>query len=145
MFLVIVFASFIFGMLIGRYKLVTVLINIYVAVALLSVLPEKLFSDYYYRLILFFAIIAGLTFLGKKMFEVPIFGSGKSFLWRVFAMSFLEVMLALSMALSIAPKKEALNYISLTSYNYFVSENALIFWMLAPLVFMFIIRKKVSR
>lgn len=143
--LVIAFVSFVFGMLIGRYKLITVLINIYVAIALMSVLPEKLFVDYSYHLVSFFAIIAGLTFLGKKMFEVPVFGSGKSFLWRVFAMSFLEVMLMLSITLSIMPKKEALNYISSNSYNYLVSENALIFWMLAPLVFMIIIRKKVSR
>ncbi len=145
LFLVIAFVSFVFGMLIGRYKLITVLINSYIAVALMSVLPAKLFSDYSYQLILFFAVIAGLTFLGKKMFEVPLFGSGKSFLWRVFAMSFLEVMLMLSVALSIMPKKIALSYISLNSYDYLVSENALIFWMLAPLVFMFIIHKKVSR
>lgn len=145
LFLVIAFISFVFGMLVGRYKLITVLINIYVAIALMSVLPAKLFSDYSYHLILFFVIIVGLTFLGKKMFEVPMFGSGKSFLWRVFAMSFLEVMLMLSAALSIMPKKEALNYISSNSYNYLVSENALIFWMLAPLVFLFIIHKKISR
>ncbi len=145
LFLVIAFVSFVFGMLIGRYKLITVLINIYVAIALMSVLPANLLSDYSYRLVSFFIVIAGLTFFGKKMFEVPVFGSGKSFLWRVFAMSFLEVMLMLSVTLSIAPKKEALSYISSNSYNYLVSENAMIFWMLAPLVFMFVIRKKVSR
>jgi hypothetical protein len=145
LFLVVALVSFIFGMLVGRYKLITVLVNIYVSVALLSVFPKGIFPDYSYSLILFFGVIVLLTVLGKKMFEMPLSGSGKGFLWRVFAMSFLEVVLMLSVALSLMPKKVALGYISPDSYGYLVSENFAFLWMLFPLVFMFVIHKKILR
>lgn len=145
LFLVVVLVSFIFGMLVGRYKLVTVLVNIYVAVALLRVFPKGIFPDYSYSLILFFGLIILLTVFGKKMFEMPLSGSGSGFLWRVFAMSFLEVMLMLSVAISLMPKKIALGYISQDAYGYFVSENFAFLWMLLPLLFMFMIHKKILR
>jgi hypothetical protein len=145
LFLVVALISFVYGMSVGRFKLITVLINSYVAVALLSVFPEKIFPDYSYELILFFGIIIVLTILGKKMFEIPLSGSGKGFLWRVFVMSFLEVMLMLSVMLSIVPKKIALEYVSASSYDYLVSPNFAFFWMLSPLLFMFLIHKKLLR
>lgn len=145
LFLVVAFFSFVFAMLVGRYKLITVLVNVYVSFALLSVFPAKLFPDYSTQLILFFGAIAILTFFSRRMFDLPISGSGKDFLWRVFVMSFLEIALMMSVAFSIMSKKTALSYISSNAYNYLVSENAMIFWMLAPLVFMFIIHKKISR
>ncbi len=144
-FLVIALISFVYGMSIGRSKLITVLINIYVSVALVGVLPKGLFPDYTYNLCIFFGLIILLTVLGKKMFEIQLSGSGKGFLWRVFVMSFLEVMLMLSVALSIVPKKVALGYISSGSYGYLVSPNSAFLWMLLPLVFMFMIHKKILR
>ncbi|MFZ2226452.1 MAG: hypothetical protein WA064_01580 [Candidatus Moraniibacteriota bacterium] len=145
LFLVLAFASFVFGMLIGRYRLMTVLINIYVAIAILGAVSVKLLPDYSNRLILFFGIILVLTLIGKKMFEIPISGGGKGFLWRVFVMSFLELMLMLSMALTIIPKKIALGYVSSSAYDYLVFGNAPLVWMLLPLIFMFLIHKKISR
>lgn len=143
LFLVVVLVSFVFGMFIGRSKLVTVLINIYVSVALLSVLPKGALSDYTYGLILFFGAIILLTIFGKKMFDISLSGSGNGFLWRVFAMSFLEVVLMLSVALTLMPKKIALNYVSSSSYNYLVSENFAFFWMIIPLIFLFVIHKRI--
>lgn len=145
LFLVIALVSFVFGMLIGRYRLITILINIYVSIAVLSAVSVELLPDYMYRLLLFFSIIVILTILSKKMFDISISGAGKGFLLRVFVMSFLEVMLVLSMTLSIVPKKLALGYVSLDSYGYLVSENASLFWMIIPLVFMFMIHKRISR
>ncbi len=145
LFLVIALVSFIYGMSIGRSRLITILINIYVSVALLSVFPKAILPDYTYNLILFFGVIILLTILGRKMFEIQLSGSGKGFLWRVFAMSFLEVVLMLSVALALVPKKIALGYISPNSYGYLVSENFAFLWMLLPLVFMFMIHKKILR
>lgn len=145
LFLVIALVSFVFGMSIGRSRLITVLINIYVSMALLSVLPKGIFPDYTYSVYLFLGVIILLTILGKKMFEIQLSGSGKGFLWRVFVMSFLEVMLLLSVVLTIVPKKIALGYISSNSFDYLVSANFAFFWMLAPLVFMFLIHKKILR
>ena len=143
--LVLAFVSFVFSMLIGRYRLITVLNNIYVAIAVLGAVSVKLLPDYFNRLLLFFGIIVILTILGKKMFEIPISGGGKGFLWRVFVMSFLEIMLVLSTILAIVSKKIALGYVSPNAYDYLVLNNAPLIWMLLPLVFLFLIHKKISR
>jgi membrane protein implicated in regulation of membrane protease activity len=75
LFIVVALVSFVFGMSIGRFKLITVLINIYVAVAILSVFPKTILPDYTYSLILFLGVIVILTVLGKKIFEIPLSGS----------------------------------------------------------------------
>ena len=143
--IVVALASFIFGMFIGRYKLITILINIYVSFAVMTVVPAEYFSDYMYRLIFFLAGIIILTLVSKKLFEIYISGSGSGFLWRVFAMSFLEVIFLLSIILSIVPKKVALGYVSPTAFEYLASPNARFFWMVAPMAFMFFIYKKLNR
>jgi len=66
-------------------------------------------------------------------------------LWRVFAMSFLEVVFLISIVLSIVTKKMALEYISPTAFNYLASENARLAWMIIPLAFMFFIHKRLNR
>jgi hypothetical protein len=145
LFLVVALFSFIFGIFIGRYKLITILINMYVAVAIMSMVPAKIATEYSFKLIGFFAIIIILTLIGKKMFEIYISGSGSGFLWRVFVMSFLEVVFLISYVLAIIPKKLALGYVSPSAYGYLASENARLFWTVLPLVFMFIIHKKLNR
>jgi hypothetical protein len=142
---IVILASFIFGMFIGRYKLLTILVNIYVSVAVLSAVPISLFPDYTYRLIFFFATLIVLTLISKRLFEIYISGSGSGFLWRVFVMSFLEVVFLFSVALSIMPKNVALGYISPTSYEYLASENAHLAWMIIPLAFLFFIHKRINR
>jgi len=143
--LVIMFVSFIFGMFIGRYKLITILINIYVAFALINVIPGKILDDYTLKLIAFLAAVVVLTIISKRLFEIYISGSGSGFLWRGFAMSFLEVIMLLSITLSLVPKKVALGYLSSSSYNYIASDMARLVWMLVPLAFMFMIHKRLNR
>jgi len=143
--LIIALASFIFGMFIGRYRLITILINIYVSFAVTMAVPAEYFSDYLYELIFFLAGVIVLTLISKRLFEIYISGSGSGFLWRVFAMSFLEVIFLLSIVLSIVPKKVALGYVSPTAFEYLASPNARVFWMIAPMAFMFFIHKRLNR
>lgn len=143
--LVVALVSFVFGMFIGRYKIITVLINIYISLALINAVPGKYFTDYTYKLLLFYALIVVLTLVSKKLFEIYISGSGSGFLWRVFAMSFLEVIMLISITLTLVPKKVALEYVSAASYGYLATNMAVLFWMVAPLVFMFAIHKKLNR
>ncbi len=144
--IVIALLSFVFGMFIGRYKLISILINIYVAFAITMVVPAQYFSgDYLYKLIFFLAGVIILTLISKRLFEIYISGSGSGFLWRVFAMSFLEVVFLISIVLSIVTKKMALEYISPTAFNYLASENARLAWMIIPLAFMFFIHKRLNR
>lgn len=143
--LVVALLSFVYGMFIGRYKLITVLINIYVSVAVVDAVPLKYFSDYSAKLITFLIILVTLTIVSKRLFEIYISGSGSGFLWRVFAMSFLEVMMLISVILSIIPEKVAFKYVSPDSYGYLASDTARLVWMVVPLVFMFVIHKRINR
>ena len=143
--LVIILVSFVFGMFVGRSRLVTVLINTYVSFAILMVIPKTYLTDYNTSLLIFFALLVLLTIFGKKIFEISISGSGPDFLWRVFGVSFLEIMLLTSITLSMMPKKEALVYVSKTAYGYLASPNAQFLWMVVPLVGIFFIHKKLNR
>lgn len=143
--LVVIFVSFIFGMFIGRYKLISVLINIYISLAIISAVPEKYLSEHAYKLTGFLILVVLLTLAGKRLFEIYISGSGSGFLWRIFAMSFLEVMMLISVSLSLISKKIALEYVSPSSYEYLASENARLLWLVVPLAFMFFIHKRLNR
>jgi hypothetical protein len=117
----------------------------YVAFALIKVIPEKTFSSYTIELVVFLGIIVIMTLLGKKMFEIYISGSGTGFLGRVFVMSFLDIMFLISAVLLIIPKKEALGFVSENAYGYFTSDWMPFVWLAAPLVFLYIIHKKLNR
>lgn len=140
--LFIAFVSFVYGMLVGRYRLIPALINIYASFAIISVVPENLLPDYNAKLILFFVLWAGLTIFSRKFFDIPFFGAGTSFLWRVFSMSFLQGLLLLSITFSIIPEKIALTYISPEAYSYLVKSWAPLLWMALPLAYLFFIYKR---
>ena len=144
-FLVLILISFVFGMFIGRYKLITILINIYISLAILMTVPEGYLKDYFQKILFFSTILIILTLISKRLFEIYISGSGSGFLWRVFVMSFLEVVFLVSIIISLMPKKIALGYVSDTTYFYLASPNARFIWMIIPLAFIFLIHKRLNR
>ncbi|HCP08326.1 MAG TPA: hypothetical protein DIT25_00800 [Candidatus Moranbacteria bacterium] len=141
----IAFVSFVYGILIGRTRLMTVLINIYVAYAVVAVVPQEIFDGYELKILAFLGILALLTVLNKRFFDISLSGSGSGFLFRVFSMSFLQVVLVLSIAFSFFPENAAMEYISGSAYEYLVSGWAPLVWMIAPLLLMFYIYKKIRR
>ena len=143
--LIVALISFVYGMLLGKYKIMTVLINIYVSFALISVIPKDFLSDYDTKLLLFFVLVAGLTLISKRFFDLSMSGSGSYYLLRVFLMSFLQVALVLSIIFSIVPKKVAMEYISLDAYGYLTNGWMPAIWMALPLAFMFFVYKRFSR
>ena len=143
--LLIMLVSFVFGMFIGKRRLVTVLINIYVSFSILMVVPKAYLTSYTMALIFFYVLLIVLTIFGDKLFEITISGSGSGFLGRVFAVSFFEVVLLVSITLSEIPKKEALAYVSKTAYGYLTDPNFQFLWMVAPLALLFLIHKRLGR
>ncbi|PJA87220.1 MAG: hypothetical protein CO141_00565 [Candidatus Moranbacteria bacterium CG_4_9_14_3_um_filter_42_9] len=143
--LIIALISFVYGMLLGKYKIMTVLINIYVSFALISVIPKDFVLDYNTKLILFFVLVAGLTLVSKRFFDLSISGAGSYFLLKVFLMSFLQVALVLSIVFSTVSKKVALEYVSLDAYGYLTAGFLPLVWMVLPLAYMFFIYKRFNR
>jgi len=140
--IVVVLASFLFGIFIGRARLVSVLINTYIAFALVVVIPASYLTDYTYKLLAFLVLVVILTLWGKRIFDVSFSGVGSGFMWKIFALSFLEVVLILSIVVSLIPKKEALAYVSTSSFGYLVADPMKLVWMAAPLIFLFFVQRK---
>jgi len=135
--LIILLASFLFGILVGRNRIMAVLISTYVSFAMVSVIPETLWPDDNYKFFAFLGILAVLTLANRRFLDVYFSGTGSGFLGKIFFISFLEIILILSIGLSFLPTKEALGYVSSSAYGYLVSGWAKIIWMVAPLLFMF--------
>ena len=78
------------GFLFGRWKLVNILINIYIALAFVGVLSAG-FLDFsvYGKLIAFSVILAFLTATDDRLFDIHIASAGTDFFWRLFVMSIL--------------------------------------------------------
>ncbi len=141
MFFIII--SIAFGMVIGRFRLINVLINVYIAIAILTVMPKDFFLPQSIMALLFFVVaVIALTIIDSHLFDIHISGSGGSFFWRLFVMSFFEAGLIFSVFISFWDEDTLLKIISSDIYSLFVSQYARIFWMLAPLAVLFFINKK---
>lgn len=135
--------SIAFGMVVGRFRLINVLINVYIAIAILTVMPKEVFSPHSVVALLFFVVaVIVLTMVDSHLFDIHISGSGGSFFWRLFVMSFFEAGLIFSVLMSFWNEATLLQFISSDIYNLFVSPYARIFWMMAPLFILFFINKK---
>lgn len=135
--------SIAFGMIIGRFRLINVLINVYIAIAILTVMPKDIFLPQSIVALFFFVVaVVVLTMIDSHLFDIHISGSGGSFFWRLFVMSFFEAGLIFSVLISFWDKPTLLQFISIDIYSLFVSEYARIFWMMAPLFVLFFINKK---
>ncbi len=142
-FLAFFVISVAFGMVVGRFRLVNVLINVYIAIAILTVVPSNILAIHNSSaFIIFILAITALTLVDSHLFDIHISGSGGKFFWRLFMMSFFEMGLIFSVLVSFWQKKTVLKYVSNSTYDYFASSNAQIFWMIIPLAFLFFINKK---
>lgn len=140
--LVLLVFSTVFWLLIGRFRLHNFLINIYISLALLQVVPEEVMDFSPNASVLIFLIfIVLLTLMNKYLFDIHQSGSGMA-LWQVFVMSFLEVVLLLSVIISFLPTKLVIKYISKNSLGYFVDPWWTFAWMILPLAFLIFVRRR---
>jgi hypothetical protein len=131
-----------FWLIIGKFRLYNVLIDIYVSLALLQVIfpvvPDFGKSTY---MLVFLVLLILFILLDKYLFDIHVSGSGMA-IWEVCVVSFLEIGLIASIILSYVSKSDVLEYISSDSLFYFISDWARVAWMVIPLVFIIIINKR---
>ncbi len=135
--------SLLVGFIFGRWKLVNILINVYIAVALVGVMPDSWFeiSDYA-RSGMFVALLTGLTMFDERLFDIHITSAGTDFFWRFFVTSFLVTGSVLSSTFSFLPKAVALSWITPDLYLYIASPWALLFWLVVPIFSLFFINMR---
>ncbi|HMN19687.1 MAG TPA: hypothetical protein PKA31_03790 [Candidatus Moranbacteria bacterium] len=141
-FLVLLAVSTGFWLLIGRYRLYNILINIYIASALLWVAPAKAINIFPGKeLTAFFLVVVVLTIVDRFMFDLHFSGSGPAY-WRVVVMSFLITGLLASILGTFWESKELHRYVSKDTTAYFIGPWARLVWMSLPLLFIVAINKK---
>ena len=123
------------GFFLGRSRLILILIDVYMARALMTVFPSDWLSfSPYGGVIAFFVLFIALFFIDRRLFDLHISNMGTDFFWRILVMGILVTGLLVSSTLYFLPKKLALDFLSLAVYGYFASAWALTIWMVLPLV-----------
>lgn len=135
--------SLLVGLIFGRWKLVNILINVYIAVALVGVMPDAwLAISVYAKAIIFIALLAVLTMFDERLFDIHITSAGTDFFWRFFVTSFLVTGSALSSVFSFLPKSVALAWVTPDLYFYIASPWALLFWLVVPIIALLLINTR---
>jgi hypothetical protein len=141
--LIFIGASLALGFVFGRWKIISIIINVYIVLAFISVLPASLFvMPVYSKSMTFILLLVVLTAIDRRLFDLHISNASSDFFWRLLVMSLLMTGMIVSAILSFLPKVIATGFISVTVYGYFASSGALIFWMVTPLLSLLFINKR---
>lgn len=144
-------AAFLYGLSLGRNRVIVILVSIYMALAIVNTAPYlNDFSaeiSYNSASIVKFTVFVGLFIvlfflLSRGALTRTFSGSESSGAWwQSIVFSFFHVGLILSILLSYLPQ-EMLNHVSEGMRNLFVSDPAKFFWLVMPILMMVLIRKK---
>lgn len=131
------------GFIFGRWKLVNILINVYIAVALVGIVPTAwlTWSDYA-KAGLFLLLLVLLTMFDERLFDIHITSAGTDFFWRFFVTSFLVTGAVLSSIFNFLPREVALQWVSPDLFFYIASPWALLFWLVVPILSLFVINTR---
>lgn len=141
--LLFVGGSLALAFVLGRTRLVSVVIYSYVALALVVTLPVVVFSFAPEgKAIVFLALLIFLVAVGDYIVDIHISNPTSTFFSRVLVMGCLGSGLVLSILLSLVSQSFALQFLSSTVYGYFAAPLSRIVWMAAPLLFLFFVNKR---
>jgi hypothetical protein len=140
--LIVIGISLLLGLLIGKQKLIAMLISTYISLTFLLIVPKIYLENYSYQLIFFFVSLILITFFSREIFQVHISTAG--FLWRVFVLAFLETILLINIIVSILPKKLVLEHISQNAYSYLSYPYVYFICLVMPIVFVYLIRRNLN-
>jgi len=147
-----VVAAFLYGLSLGRNRIIVILVSIYMALAIVNTAPylNNFSAEISYNnasifkftvfvgifIILFFLLSRGA--LLRTIASSDISGAW----WQSMVFSFFHVGLILSILMSYLPREMLENNLSAGMRNAFVSDPARFFWLVAPIAMMVLIRKR---
>ncbi len=147
LFIVLFFivASLIYGVSLGRDRIIVILVSIYMSLSIVNYVPYvsefsasiSVNDAFALRVSVFIGIFILLFFFLSHSALLKTLGHGaaQGALWQVMIFSFLQVGLLISVTLSFFPT-ELSNVLSGPTRAIFVSDQATTFWILAPVVAM---------
>jgi hypothetical protein len=146
--LFLVAVGFFYGLSAGKTKLLAVLTSLYVSAFLFEnisyidsfVRGRNILETLLFRAAILAVIIFLLTVAFNKLLSRDSASGAKSWL-SALLLSFLETGLLASLIFRLLPVKQVLVFSPLAQ-NLFASDNALIFWLTAPLIVLFFISRR---
>jgi hypothetical protein len=90
----------------------------------------------------FIALLIALTMFDDRLFDIHITSAGTDIFWRFFVTSFLVTGSVLSSIFSFLPKSLALSWVTPDLYFYIASPWALLFWLVVPILALFLINTR---
>ena len=133
------------GFFLGRFKLINILINAYIALAFISVLPESALalSDYA-KPGAFVALLVVLTAIDKRLFDLHISSAGSDLFWRLIVMSLLVSGMLTSLLLSLLPGTVTSGFVTEHVAFVFASPLASIIWFAIPILTLLFINNRLK-
>ena len=155
LFIVIFFviAVFLYGISLGRDRIIFILISLYMALAVINTAPylsswsSKVVNvnvgDFAFKATLFLGIFVFLFFLLSKSALSSTFGevSAGGKWWQVIIFSFLHVGLLISIILSFLPNGITDHLLS-TTRHVFISDPGKFFWLIMPIGAMILFNRR---
>jgi hypothetical protein len=147
-------AFLLYGLSLGRDRLVVIMVGLYMALAIVNTAPYFDFLNGYQanfsvnnisilKITLFFGLFVVIFFLISRSALMNTIGAGSSqgSWWQTLIFSFLQVGLMISVVLSYLPK-EFIAKLSGQMQNFFISDPARFCWLVGPVLMMALVRKR---
>ena len=141
--LVFIAAGIVFGLVLGRSRMVSTVAFSYIALSIVRSIPEDIFafSPLYGQTIAFVGLLVVMVLVKDSLFEIEGSGIGGGFIWSLLV-GFLLTGMLLSIIVSFVAKKAALGYVSAPTYAYFADPWFAVFWLVFPLFVLFFLNRR---
>lgn len=145
LFIVLFFiiVAFVYGISLGRDRIMVIMVSIYMSLAVVNSAPETIVVKNLFAIQVsaFIGVFLLLFFLLSRSALLSSIASSdvKGAWWQAIVFSVLHVGLLISVILSYLPKT-ALTHLSPTTLNFFVHDPAPFLWVIAPIMTMMLIR-----
>ena len=138
-------ASFFYGVMMGKRRIISSILYTYIAFALYSVLPEKsvlpllsFFDPFAARIVIFLVIFIGIYFLlGSRSSRSPV---RAAVWWQVFLLSFVQVGFLFHIIIGFLPKETVAGLAPITK-KLFANASLTVWWFLIPILLLIFFRR----
>lgn len=142
--LIVPVAAVLYGLALGRDRVIVILVSIYMSLAVVAHLPNRIvLSSFAFQASAFVGLFLILFFLLSRsaLHKTIATSDNRGPLWQTFLLSILQVGLLISVVLSFMPDSSIQNLQPMTRHI-FVDPAAAFLWLIAPIFAMFALRGK---
>lgn len=144
--LAFVLIAFIYGLSLGRDRIMVIMVSIYMALAVIKSAPESIVIKNVgaIQISAFVGLFLLLFFLLSRsaLHRSISFSENKGPWWQSLIFSVMHVGLLISVILSFLPKEAVEKNLSTTTLNMFVNNPAPFLWVIAPILVMVLTKSK---